>query len=260
MMTNKSGTWFPGATPRKQVGLKLFCLPYAGGTASVYRNWVEVLASTVQVIPVELPGRGARSKEPPFLGLPRLVEVLAEAMLPLLDSPFAFFGHSMGAVIAFELARYLRRRQFPEPQALLVSGRRAPQTDPEPVTYNLPKDEFVNELGKLGGTPKEVLEHAELMELMIPLLRADFQLVQTYEYYAEPPLRCPIAVYGGLQDPDITRDLLQPWEVHTISDFTLRMLPGDHFFVRSSESVLLGFLARDLSRITSRSRVSSPRT
>jgi medium-chain acyl-[acyl-carrier-protein] hydrolase len=255
MITNEADSWFHIGNARRQVDFKLFCFPYAGGTASVYRNWGDLLPSTVQVIPVELPGRGNRLKEHPFVSLPRLTDVLAETMLPLLDSPFAFFGHSMGAVIAFELARCLRRQQAPEPQAIFVSGRNAPQiSDPDPVTYNLPKDEFIEELGKLDGTPKEVLEHAELMELMIPLLRADFQVVQTYEYRAEPPLRCPIIGYGGLQDRDVTRDLIQPWEEQTSSDFGLHMLPGDHFFIRSSQPLLLGLLSQDLNRIIVRSR------
>lgn len=188
----------------------------------------------------------------------RLVDVLAGVMLPLLDSPFAFFGHSMGAVIAFELARWLRRRHAAEPQAVLISGRHAPQIpDLEPVTYNLPHDEFIEKLGKLAGTPKEVLEHAELMELMIPLLRADFQMVQTHKYHSEPPLGCPITVYGGLQDPEVTPDNLRMWKEQTSSDFALHMLPGDHFFIRSSESVLLGLLRRDLRGIIARSRMSA---
>jgi medium-chain acyl-[acyl-carrier-protein] hydrolase len=255
MMTDKAGLWFQTGRARGQAELKLFCFPYAGGTAAIYRNWADLLGSMAQVIPVELPGRGARLKEPPFVSMPPLVEALAEVMLPLLDSPFAFFGHSMGAVIAFELARRLRRRNEPEPRALFVSGRQAPQVpDPDPITYNLPKDEFIAELSRLDGTPKDVLEHVELMELMLPLLRADFQVIQTYEYHAEPPLRCPIRVYGGLQDHDVPRDLLQPWEEQTRSGFALHMLPGDHFFIRSSQPTLLGLLARELTRLVNPTR------
>jgi medium-chain acyl-[acyl-carrier-protein] hydrolase len=261
MITDKADIWFHRGNARTQVDFKLFCFPYAGGTASVYRNWGDLLPSTVEVIPVELPGRGNRLKEQPFVSLPELIDVLAGAILPLLDSPVAFFGHSMGAVIAFELARCLRRQHATEPQAIFVSGRHAPQIqDPDPVTYNLPRDEFIEELGKLDGTPKEVLEHAELMELMIPLLRADFQVIQTYEYRAEPPLRCRIIGYGGLQDPDVTRDLIQPWEEQTNSFFGLHMLPGDHFFIRSSQRLLLGLLSQDLNRIIFGPRVSGVRT
>src|SRR5205085_6286250 len=146
-------------------------------------------------------------KEPPFISMPPLIETLAKAIRPLLDSRYAFFGHSMGAVIGFELAQRLRGEQAAEPEALFISGRRAPQlSDSDPITYNLPKDEFIAELRRLDGTSKEVLEHAELMELILPLLRADFQLIESYEYHGRPPLTCPIIAYGGQQDRESPRD------------------------------------------------------
>lgn len=252
-MTNTADIWFQRVRAARQVELKLFCFPYAGGTAAVYRNWAELLPSTVQVVPVELPGRGVRLKEAPFLSLPPLIEVLAPAIMPLLDAPFAFFGHSMGAVISFELARRLRREYDREAEMLFISGRQAPQIpDRDPATYHLPRDKFIEELGKLDGTPKEVLEHAELMELMIPLLRADFQLIQTYEYVPSSPLRCPITAYGGLEDRDVSRDDLSGWREMTSSSFALHMLPGDHFFLRSSQTLLLRLLAQGLREVIAR--------
>jgi medium-chain acyl-[acyl-carrier-protein] hydrolase len=262
MMTNTTSNWLPAGEWQNRAGFRLFCFPYAGGTASLYRGWAARLAAQAQVLPVELPGRGARLKEPPFVNLPPLVEVLAGVLAPLLDSPFALFGHSMGATIAFELARHLRRRGAPGPQALFVSGRRAPQVpDSDPLTYNLPTDEFIEELGKLNGTPKEVLTHTELMELTLPLLRADFQLTQTYEYIPETPLECPITAYCGLADVDVGREQMQPWEEQTSSGFALRMVPGDHFFLRSpsSVSILLGSLAQELTSIIARSQANGAR-
>jgi medium-chain acyl-[acyl-carrier-protein] hydrolase len=257
-MTKTTGAWFQNGPAHDQVDLKLFCFPYAGGTALVFKKWADFLPSSVEVIPVELPGRGARLQEPPFLSLPVLIEELAEVIRLLLDRPFIFYGHSMGAIIAFELTRFLRRNHDREPQALFVGGRRAPQTtNSEPVTYNLPKDEFIEELIKLNGTPIEVIEHAELMDMLIPLLRADFQLTQTYEYTADAPLRCPITAYGGLQDYHVTHDLLLPWKEQTSSKFALHMLPGGHFFLRSSQSQLLGLLARELHKIIAQLRVNS---
>jgi medium-chain acyl-[acyl-carrier-protein] hydrolase len=255
-MTNTASAWFQSARSLRQAKLKIFCFPYAGGAASVYKNWPDLLPPTVRVIPVELPGRGTRLKDPPFVSMPALIGVLAEAILPLLDTPFTFFGHSMGALIAFELARYLRHECGYEPEMLFASGRRAPQVpDSNPVTYNLPKDEFIEELGKLDGTPKEVLEHGELMEMMTPLLRADFQLVQEYKYIANSQLQCPISVYGGFQDKHVSRDLLLPWRELTSSRFALHMLPGGHFFLRSSESLLSELLTRELHEVIARSRV-----
>jgi medium-chain acyl-[acyl-carrier-protein] hydrolase len=249
-MTRITGGWFQNGHANNRADLNMFCFPYAGGAALVFKEWANFLPSTLRVIPVELPGRGARLQEPAFLSLPALVEELALVIEPLLDMPFVFYGHSMGAVIGFELARSLRRKYDREPQALFVGGRRAPQTpNDEPVTYHLPKQEFVEELIKLDGTPKEVIEHDELMEMMIPLLRADFQLTQTYEYTADTPLRCPITVYGGREDFHVPQSLLLPWKEQTSSKFALRMLPGGHFFIRSSQELLLRSLARELREV-----------
>lgn len=248
-------TWFQNGRVSEQAELKMFCFPYAGGTSLMFNKWADLLPSTVQVLPVELPGRGVRLKEPAYISLPELIDELEEVIWPLLDKPFVFFGHSMGALIAFELARTLRHKYGRESQALFVSACRAPQTPKiEPITYNLPHDEFINELIKMDGTSKAVIEDAELMEMIIPLLRADFQLVQTYEYLPGTPFRCPINIYGGLQDHHIPRELLLPWREQTSSRCSLRMLPGDHFFIRSSQAQLLKLLARDLQELMVYSR------
>jgi medium-chain acyl-[acyl-carrier-protein] hydrolase len=247
---NTIGIWFRRDHTPMRIDLRLFCFPYAGGGALVYRDWADHLPSTVQVIPVELPGRGARLKEPPFLSLPPLIDALAELIIPLLDVPFCFFGHSMGALIAFELTRRLHRQYGVNPQLLFVSGRRPPQIpDSDPATYDLPNDEFIAELQRINGISKEVLEHRELMEIFTPLLRADFRLTQTYEYIDGMLIQCPIIAYGGLDDPDVTRDLLSQWEAQTASKFAIHMLPGDHFFLRSSQNLLLGLLTRELNKL-----------
>ncbi len=239
--------WFLRSGRDGQVKLRLFCFPYAGGTGTIYRNWIGQFSPSVEVIPVELPGRGKRLTEPLIRNIPALIEALTPAIIPLLEGRFAFFGHSMGAIIAFELARELRRRNAPQPAQLLVSGRRAPQmpSSARPI-YNLPEDEFRAELLRLNGTPVEVLEHAELMSLLLPLLRADFELIQTYEYSDDAPLTCPITVYGGVEDHEVPREVLAPWEQQTTARFSLHMLPGDHFFLRSASRLLLHLLEREL--------------
>ena len=248
-MTKESDFLFLSSQARGRVELKLFCFPYAGGTSAIYKDWSQGLPASTQVVRVELPGRGARLRQPPFASMSPLIEVLTQEILPLLDAPFAFFGHSMGASIAFELARRLRRQHECEPQALFVSGCQAPQMpDPFPVIYNLPKDRFIEELKHIDGTPGEVLEHEELMELMMPLLRADFELTQTYQCLPDAPLQCPITAYRGLTDK-VTRDMILPWREQTSSDFTLRMLPGDHFFLRTSQKQLLESLTQELHRV-----------
>src|SRR2546423_9678786 len=256
-MTNGASCWFIGGQARVRGNLRLFCFPYAGGTSLIYKHWAASLPAEVQVVRVELPGRGSRMKEPAFANLPPLVEVLTEVTLPLRDAPFPFFGHSMGAMIAFELARRLRREDGSEPQMLIVTGRPAPQLPSlEPATYDLPKAQFIEELKRIAGTPREVLEHGELMDLMIPLLRADFQLSQTYRFSPDTPLHCPIIAYGGVRD-ETTRDMIFPWREHTSSDFTLHMMPGDHFFLRSCQSQLLRSLTHELQEIIRRSPLKS---
>jgi medium-chain acyl-[acyl-carrier-protein] hydrolase len=178
-----------------------------------------------------------------------LVEALAAA-LPLAGVPFAFFGHSMGALIAFELARELARRGRPGPLHLFVSGRRAPQVpDREEPLHRLPDPEFVVRLRELNGTPEEVLANGELMQLLLPLLRADFAVHETYEYRPGEPLAVPISALGGIADPEVRRDDLEAWRPETRGAFRLRMLPGDHFFLLSARRLVTEAVARDLAAL-----------
>jgi medium-chain acyl-[acyl-carrier-protein] hydrolase len=244
MMSN----WFVRPTKALPYRLRLFCFPFAAGASATYRQWPKGLPPHVEVIGVELPGRGARLKDKPFCQMRPLIEALSDAIMPLLDLNHAFFGHSMGAMISFELARELRLRGAPQLRHLFVSGRRAPQIpDTRPVTYNLPDPELKARLQELNGTPPEVLDHAELMELMLPIIRADFEIVQTYEFTAGEPLQCPITAFGGVDDTEAQPGDLQPWKNQTRDKFELRMLPGDHFFLRSFEGRLLEMLSRSLA-------------
>ena len=235
-----------------EASLRLFCFPYAGGAASIFRNWADHLPADIEVCPVQLPGRGPRIREAPFLGVPRLITALCRELLPYLDKPFVFFGHSLGALISFELARKLSQDSQLEPLHLFVSGRLAPQLpDTMPPTYDLPEEEFVKELRRLNGTPAEVLDQPELLQLIAPTLRADFKLCETYEHLTRPPLKCSITALGGLYDEDVTREQLEPWREHTSAAFSLKMLPGDHFFLHSSESMLLQILTLELEAVLS---------
>lgn len=258
-MLMKTGTpavdpWFSFRRRNPNARLRLFCFPYAGGGALIYRNWAENLPPMVELMPVELPGRGGQMMEPAFTHLPQLIESLAHALEPYLNMPFALFGHSMGAVISFELARFLRREHKRMPLHLFISGRRAPAVpETDPPVYQLPEDQFLEELQRLNGTPAEVLENTELIKLLIPLLRADFELIQTYAYTADSPLDCGITAFGGLEDNEAVREDMEPWRDETTSDFRIHMLPGDHFFLRGAEGLLIRLLTQDLHRILSRS-------
>ncbi len=250
--------WLSYPKPNPQASIRLFCFPYAGGSAVVFRSWPEALPANVEVVAVQPPGRGARIMEAPFTSLPPLVEAVAEAVRPQLDKPFAFFGHSLGALLSFELTRRLRALGAPQPARLFVSGTGAPQLGQanQPI-HALPDSELMEALRNLNGTPAEVLDNAELMQLLLPLLRADFEVYESYAYASEPPLACPITAFGGLQDQQVSGERLEAWREQTSAGFVLRMLPGDHFFIHSSQALLLRELSAELSRLVNTSRHNS---
>ena len=213
----------------------------------MFRTWPDGLPADVEVCPVQFPGRGTRLMETPFTRLSPLVQALAEALAPLLDKPFTFFGHSFGALVSFELARQLRRQSAVQPVGLFVSADRAPQIPPrDRPMHALPEAEFLAELRRLNGIPGQVLENAELMQIMLPILRADCAAYETYVYRAEPPLSCFISGFGGLQDQRVSRGDLVAWRDQTSVSFSLQMFPGDHFFLNTAQPQLLQVLSQEL--------------
>ncbi len=228
--------------------LNLVCFPYAGGGAQLFNSWhTGLLTGGIQVCAVQYPGRGSRVREQAFTDCKALVEAFVPHLLPVLNKPFALFGHSMGAIIAFEVARRLQNEHGLRPERLIVSGRRAPQIPmTDRVTYNLPDAEFTEELRRLNGTPTEVLDHPELMQMMIGIIRADFTLTQTYRYVPGPQLTCPMSVFGGLDDTDVSRAQLEAWCEQTSSGCSLRMFEGDHFFIQTNQAALLKALREQL--------------
>lgn len=250
MRAATSDPWTVYARPNPQARLRLFCFPYAGGSASIFRGWSERLPAEVALYPIQIPGRETRLLEPPFTRLDALIPALAQALRPHFGMPFAFFGHSMGALVSFELARYLRDHQDPTPLHLFASGRRAPQIpSADPPIYHLPEAEFLQEVRRYNGTPDGVLENAELMQVVLPALRADFTMLETYAYRPGEPLTTSISAFGGLEDRRVPHDSVAAWREQTRGDFRLRMLEGDHFFLHSARDLLLDYLAEDLSRI-----------
>ncbi len=230
--------------------LRLFCFPYGGGAARAYRPWTQTLPPEIDVCAIQLPGRGNRLREPPLTKMSLAVELVGKEIVSLLDRPYAFFGHSMGAILAFEVVRLLRRSGHPHPVHLFVSGHNAPQIPKtEPFTYNLPDAEFIEELQRLNGTPREVLEHPDMMRMMLPSLRADFESIQTYSYKHESPLDCPITALGGLLDPETSRETLEPWREQTTAAFNLQMFPGDHFFLHQEQARVLRVIAQETHKL-----------
>ena len=237
--------------------MRLFCLHYAGGGASTYRTWSSHLPQSVEVCRIQLPGRENRLRDPPFTQISPLVEVLAQVIEPYLSLPYALFGHSMGAIVAFELARRIRKVYGLSATHLFVASRRAPHIFSQEAIHRLPDASFIDELRRYDGIPEPLLKEKELMQLLVPTIRADFAINETYVYSPEEPLACPISAFGGLHDPNVSSDYLAPWREHTCGPFSQHMLPGNHFFLQSSKELLLQTIADDLTRALRRMGIAT---
>jgi medium-chain acyl-[acyl-carrier-protein] hydrolase len=248
-MIDPMASWWPPRRPAICPLGQLFCFPYAGGGASMYATWAAYAPRELAIVPVQLPGREHRAGEIPVSNLKQLIDWLTAVVAPVATPPYSFFGHSMGALVAFELARALRRLGHAPPAHLFASGRGAPgAATPTRQIHMLPDREFLGEIARLRGTPAAVLEHPEFVSLFLPALRADFAMVETYACAPESPLSTPISVFGGVDD-DISRDGLEAWRAHTTSAFRLRLMPGGHFFLHSSRDAILRAVAEDLAMV-----------
>lgn len=249
---NEAGPWF---TPPAggEAALRLYCLPYAGGSASTYLDWPATVtgkAGVAEICAVQLPGRGARLTEPPLHDAGRVATEVAAAISANTDGPFALFGHSMGALLAYEIAQQLRRSGAPEPVALLVSGRRPPEyPEPYPDIRHLSDADLVLELDRRYGRLAATLSNADLRAAFVPAIRADFTICETYRPSSSEPLRHPIFAYGGTSDSDVTPDQLAGWRTYTTESFTMNTLPGNHFFLERRSDIFLRVLVRDLRRL-----------
>jgi medium-chain acyl-[acyl-carrier-protein] hydrolase len=250
----KSNAWIKCLRPVPLARFRLFCFPCAGASAGSYHGWAEELPADVEAFGVQLPGRGGRINEPPAGNLARLVQEITNAADPLLAQPFVFFGHSLGALISFEVARELRRRAAPQPRHLFVAARRAPQIPHRGrLLHLIPHDEFLTELRTFGGTPREILDNEDLLDMLLPALRTDFALHETYRYTDEPALDCPITVSGGVDDERVEREFLEPWREQTTGGFGLHMFGGGHFFVHDERRNLVRMMMEKLERLPGRS-------
>lgn len=250
MRTILGTPWIAYHRPSPSAKVRLFCFAYAGGGASIFVPWIEALAPGCEVCPVQMPGREARLPEPLLTDLRLAAKLAAQAILPACEEPYALFGHSLGAILAYEVAQRLRKAGARSPEHLVVSARRGAR-----VPHNgrrsghLPDEEFKERLLELNGTPREFLENPHLVELLLPRVRQDFLLDESYQ--PDPglePLDCPISALGGTEDKDVPEESLRAWSEQTSGIFEMRMFPGgDHFFIQSRREELLNAIRRVLA-------------
>jgi surfactin synthase thioesterase subunit len=227
----------------------LFCFPYAGVGASAYRLWAAGLPAAIETCAIQLPGRESRLREPPLKRIDAIVAALLPVLRPYLDLPFVFFGHSMGAVVASELAAALEREGGPTPAHLFLSARRAPHlTDPDSPLTGLSDADFVAEIDRrYGGIPPEVMRDQEVLELLLPCLRSDIEALESHQPGTPRRITCPLSVFGGTEDSRATQAQLEAWAAAAASSFRVRMFAGDHFYLNHRRPEVLADIAATLS-------------
>lgn len=232
--------WIYRPAPRANARLRLFCFPYAGGSPTLFRSWVDAIPADVDIMAVRLPGRDNRIKEPAYREWPALLAAIEDSLRELLTGHFVLFGHSMGAAVAYELARQLSAKGGPLPAHLLLAGCRAPHVPRYiPAIHHLPDEKFYAGLRDISGTPPEILADKRFMMLLEPTLRADIKLAETWSGTADQPLGIPITAFAGVDDAIAPPDRMPEWAHYTEKQFAAHTLPGEHFFIRTSEGALL---------------------
>ena len=241
--------WVVCPQPNSNADLRLFLFPYAGGAPAVFTKWPAEFPDNIETNIIHYPGRGSRFNEAPIKELSVLVQEINHAIQPLLDKPFIFFGHSMGGMITFELARQLRQQNLPQPQILFISACGAPQLpDPNHAIHSLPDSEFIKSLQKLNGLPFDVINNSELMQLLLPILRADFEAVEDHKYiFNEDQLECPIVAFGGSDDIHVSRERLEGWAAQTSAGFKSQYFSGDHFFINTARRSVINFMIAEIA-------------
>ncbi|MFD7033991.1 thioesterase II family protein [Streptomyces sp. NPDC059917] len=258
-------SWIRRFHPAPDAPVRLLCLPHAGGTASYFFPFSQRLAAHgdagADVLSVQYPGRQDRRLEPALEDVTALVDGIHDALAPWNDLPLVLFGHSMGAVLAFELARRLEREGKP-PLGLIVSGRRSPDILRTDHVHTLGDHALVEEVRLLSGTDPGVLDDEEILRMVLPALRADFKAIETYRYRAEgtgPALRCPLSVLTGTSDPRVTPEQAVAWRELTGGRFTFRAFPGGHFYLAHQQAEVTAAVVEDLAAFASHA-ASAPAT
>jgi len=241
--------WVVCSEVRPAASIRLFCFSYAGAGIAVFRNWCLEFPLDVEVCCIQLPGREQRWREEPFSSLKELIPPLVDGLLPWLNLPYAFYGHSVGGRIAFEVARALRGIGLPLPRHLFVGASPAPQISTlRPALSSMGDGAFLDEIQRrYGGVPKPILNDPEMLAALLPTLRADVALMETYHHVPDSALDCPITAIGGVDDRIVHRAALNGWSLQTSNRFVLHLMEGDHFFLQSQRQKLQALISAELA-------------
>lgn len=243
----KTSRWFVEVEPNTAAAVRLFCFPYAGGSSAAYYNWANILPSKIEVLAIELPGHGTRFDETPMVDLLPILSSLTADISNYVDKPFVFFGHSIGTIISFELCRNLIKENLPLPYLFIASGGRAPHLPPrEKQIHALPDKEFILELKKYNEIPKTVPQNYNLITPFLPMLRADFAISENFHFIEGEPLPIPITALGGTNDSLVTEEDIIAWKLHTQKNFNYKLFPGEHFFIKTSQTQVLETVAKTI--------------
>lgn len=239
--------WFNFIKRPKNPKLTIVCFPFAGGDASFYQNWATEIKADVQIISIQFPGRANRFLETPYKDLNNLIDELTKDWGYFIKTPYVLFGHSLGGLTIYELTRILNENNQLRPLHLFISGCKAPHLLKNKERYLLPKQAFIEMIKELDGTPKEIVENQELMDLLVPMLRADFQLIETYTYLEkQKQLSLPITLMGGTEDPEVGMEDLEAWKSVIEGPCKLQLFQGGHFFLKDSEKEFFDFINTEI--------------
>lgn len=247
--------WLEPIDRRRAPNLRLFCFPFVGADANIFRAWTGQFPDTIEVIGLQYPGRGRRFTEPPLTSLSHLEAQILEAITPFLDVPFALFGHSMGGIVSFQLAQLLEQRGQELPRCIFVSGSKPPheRLAPSELTgtpiSKMSDEEFIAELTRLNGTPNELLSDKDALRHFLPMLRADFRILETADYRSKTNLNLPISAFCGTNDQIAPLQSMMLWKDLTRATFRFQLIPGDHFFLLRSRRRLLESLIPQLEQL-----------
>ena len=251
--------WFLISRPKPLARYRLFCFPYAGGSASAFLPWEDLLPPQIELVAIQAPGRANRLDESLIASVAELAEQLAAAIPPMLDRPYLTYGHSMGSIVSFDLLHRLKERSLPLPRRYFAAARQAPHI-PRRIApfYDYPLPEFISELRRFGGTPDVVLENAELMEMLVPMLRTE--LKAAYAYHRDPvvKLECGVSVFGGARDEIVLPEELPGWQEHFLERMDFRLFEGSHFFLDDNKEEVVSAICESIGLSCSGTTLSPP--